>query len=326
MGLIVLVRVGVIGTDNFHAYSFSAFMNGWDEREPIPARVPDGRLALSMYSWGALLRGLEDDASADVPVSGARVTALWSADEREGELLGRACGIERVCAKPEEACEDVDAVMVLSESPETHLPYARFALERGLPTYVDKPLAPDLETGREIFTLADRYGGRCFTGSAVRWSRQLLTVRDYVAARWGDIRAVHVSCPSRLELYGIHAVEMINLFLGSDVESVHTVAGKDREVVLLSYRDGRSAVFENLSFLRYPHLAVTLYGDTWEHRVTLDDGQECLLALVRKFVEFAQGGDLPVHPNESLKLIEIVTAAKQSHQTGHKTTLTATTF
>lgn len=313
-----LVRIGMIGTDNLHAYAFASFINGWAEQEPIPVRLPSGVQVPGMYSWATLLRRMAAGLSAERPVSGARVTSIWSADRREAELIARGCGISTVCEEPADACEDVDAVMVLSERPESHLLFARPALERGLPTYVDKPLAESVAVGREIFALADRHRAKCFTGSAVRWSRELRAERDFISSQHGDVRGVHVSCPRDVEFYGIHAVEMINLFLGCEVASVQAMGCADREVVLLSYRNGASALFENLKFMRSPILSVTAYGETWTRRIVPEDGQACMLALVKEFVAFAQGGQAPVGAEESLRLIGIVAAARESLRSGQR--------
>lgn len=314
-------RIGIIGTDNTHAYTYGAFINGWSEQEPIPARLRGGTPVPDMYLWATLLRRLEHEPGAQVPVPGARVTALWSADPADAERVARACGIARVCDRPEQACEGVDAVMVLSERPETHLPYARCALERGLPTYVDKPLADTREAGAEIFALADRHGARCYTGSGIRWSPEFLAARDRARDMPSGIRAVHVQCPLELELYGIHAVEIVNLFLGHAVATVQAVAARDRQVVLLEYRNGASAVFENLNFVRWPTYSATLYGDTWHHRVAIDDPAPAALAFVRGFVEFARGGPAPVAAGESLRLIEIVAAGRRALSVGGRVEL-----
>lgn len=309
-GIMRVVRVGVVGSDNTHAFPLCAFLNGWSEGVPVPVRLPDGRAVPNFSLWGSLLRRLEAGGSAGVPVGGARVSAVWSADRREAELLAGACGIDRVCESPEQACVDVDAVMVLSEDPGTHLGYARPALEQGLPTFIDKPLAESVGVGREICRLAERHGARWFTGSALRWSPELDTVRGEVG-RLGGVRAVHIQIPGEVELYGIHAVEVANLFLGCDVVSVRAMSGPGRQVVLLEYRDGRSAVFENLSFLRWPVYTVGLYGDTWHRGVELEPPSS-LLALVQKFVDFARGAPTPVAPEESIRLLEIATTATQA--------------
>ncbi|WP_162606242.1 Gfo/Idh/MocA family protein [Jiangella asiatica] len=310
------LRIGIIGTDNTHAYPFTAFLNGWALDAPIPAVLPDGTPVADMYLWGTYLRQQTEAGATDVPISGARVTSLWSADPREAALLGRACGIENLCETAESVCAAVDAVMVLSERPETHAAYAAMALERGLPTFVDKPLADSLDAGREIFELAERHGVPCYTGSALRWAPDLIAAREYVRTRLGAVRAVHVPCPLELELYGIHAVEMVNLFMGCDVATVRAIGGTERQVVLLEYADGRTAVFEHLGFVTWPAYSACVYGDRWEHRVVLDGVGPAMAATVRAFVEVARGATVPVCPPESLRLNEIVFAARESLRSG----------
>lgn len=306
------VRVGIIGTDNSHAYTYAAFINGWDDAEPVPTRLSNGASAADMYLWAMLLRRLEQDPDGGVPIEGARVTSIWSSDRRDAERIGRACGIAEICDDVESVCDGVDAVMVLSERPETHLRYAASALERGLSTYVDKPLAESPDAGREIFALAERYGARCFTGSSLRWAPEFLSIRESLCSRAGGIRAISVHCPLGLELYGIHAVEIVNLFMGSDVRYVEAVGTGDRQVVLLEYFDGASAVLENLNFVRWPRYSATVYGDSWRHHVTVDDPAPAALAFVRRFIEFVKGGPVPVPASESLRMIDIVTAAQKS--------------
>lgn len=309
------LRIGIIGTDNTHAYPFTAFLNGWAADEPIPVALPNGTPVADMYLWATYLRQ-QVESGADLPVPGARVTSLWSADLREAELIGRACGVPNLCETPESVCADVDAVMVLSERPETHLPYASFALERGLPTFVDKPLAESADAGRKIFELAERHGAACYTGSGLRWTPELLAAREHVRAHLGEVRAVHVPCPLELELYGIHAVEMVNLFMGHDVARVRAIGGQGRQVVLLEYADGRTAVFDHLDFVTWPSYSALLFGQRWEHRVVLDGVGPSLASVVRTFVDVARGAPAPVTAAESLRLNEIVAAAREALRSG----------
>ncbi|TDD93969.1 Gfo/Idh/MocA family protein, partial [Jiangella asiatica] len=275
-------------------------------------RLPSGAAVPDMYLWASLLRRLENQPGSGVPVRGARVVSIWSEDHTDAQRVARACQIDSICATPEEVCDGVDAVMILSERPETHLPYARAALERGLRTYVDKPLADTPDAAREIFTLAERHGAPCYTGSAVRWSPEFLAAREHIRTKPNRAKALHVQCPLGLDLYGIHAIELANLFLGHDVDTIHTTTGPDRQIVLLTYTNGATALLDHLNFLRWPTYAATIHADTWHHHVTLDDPAPTLLAFTRTFADFANGAPPPVNPQESLHLINILTTTQRS--------------
>lgn len=301
------LRIGVVGTDNTHAFPFTAFLNGWAGDVAVPTHLPNGRPVPGFALWAKLLQMLERDADAATPIPHARVTAIWSADPAEATLLSRACDIARVCNSPAEATEDVDAVLVLSEDPQQHVAHARPALERGLPTFVDKPVAHSVATATALFELAEKYAAPCFTASALRWAPELLAVRD----RHDQVVAVDMAVPGTVELYGIHAVEVISLFLGNDVATVSAVDGGHRQAVMFGYRDGRTGLLQQLSFLAAPIYATTVYGDAWSRRIELDPPQSHL-ALVRRFVEFARTGQPPIEASESIHLLRLAIAAREA--------------
>ncbi|GAA5117429.1 hypothetical protein [Haloechinothrix salitolerans] len=120
-----------------------------------------------------------------------------------------------------------------------------------------------------------------------------------------------MAVPADVELYGIHAVEVANLFLGRDIVAVRGMSAPGRQVVLLEYRDGRSAVLEHVTFLRYPVYVVVIYSNTWYHQISLEP-PNTLLALARQIVDFFRGGPIPVTPNEAIDLIHITETAKET--------------
>lgn len=300
------LRVGVIGTDNSHAYTYCAFLNGWAEDVAIPYRLSSGVSAPDMYLWAMTLRTLEDRQPQRVPVPGARASKIWSESRRDAERLARACSIDHVCDDPGDATRDVDAVMVLSESSESHLELARPALEAGLATYIDKPMAPSATAAAAIFDLASGCGAPCFSASALRFDPRLQPSSV-------GVHSIYVSCPLGFRLYGIHALELVDAFLGHEVSGLAAIRAADRDVVLLEYPDGRNALLDNLHRVRDPRYRVTAHDGTGtEHTWSVDDVGSALLGLVEEFVRFANTGDAPVKPSRTLALIALQEQAAQA--------------
>ena len=92
-----------------------------------------------------------------------RTTAKWCED----------FGVT-MCATIEELCEKSDAIFVLAPSnPESHLELASAVLPFGKPTFIDKTFAPDLETAKKIFAIAEKFNTPFFSSSALRYAAEL---------------------------------------------------------------------------------------------------------------------------------------------------------
>jgi hypothetical protein len=147
------------------------------------------------YVWA------EQDVS---PVDG-RTTDEWC----------EAFGCER-CATIAELCEKSDYIMILAPSnPEKHLAYAEEALKCGKNTYIDKTFAPDYPTAQKIFDIAEKYGTKFFSSSALRYGTEL-------DAYMGATDIITTGSGKSVEEYIIHQIEMV----------VKTVAAKPKAVFM----------------------------------------------------------------------------------------------
>lgn len=111
-------------------------------------------------------------------------------------------GVER-CASIAELCQKSDCIVILAPSnPEKHLAYASEALKYGKDTYIDKTFAPDHATAKKIFDIAQKYGTRFFSSSALRYATEL-------DALVGVSGATTTGGGSSIEEYIIHQAEML---------------------------------------------------------------------------------------------------------------------
>lgn len=127
-------------------------------------------------------------------------------------------GAER-CFSISELCEKADYILILAPSnPETHLGYAREALKYGKNTYIDKTFAPDLATAKEIYAIAEQYGTKIFSSSALRYATEL---ENYV----NDKELAITGGGGNLPEYIIHQSEMLIKL----VKENHTAISATRE-------------------------------------------------------------------------------------------------
>ncbi len=140
----------------------------------------------------------------------------------------------------QELCEKSDFIVVLAPSnPETHLRLCKQAFEygKGKRMYIDKTFAPDLETAKKIFALAEKHDVKFFSTSALRYCpdyKELRGVKSISTAYGG----------SNLEEYIIHQIESVVKVMGVHAEKLK--AEKDGATVRyeVAFEDGRRAFMQ----------------------------------------------------------------------------------
>lgn len=271
------IRVGLVGVNTSHAGAFARILND-DEA------VPGARLA---WVWGGRLR----------------------ADQPDARTLAERHHIGVVVSEPTQLLAETDLVLVVDDSGQgaTHVPLARPFVKAGVPTFVDKPMSTDLAEAATLFRLAEETGTPVTSSSALRFAKEIEADRERIAAL-GPLSSVVSVGPGEWYYYGVHAVEQLFAAIGPGVEWVRRMTWPDRDVAVLSYRDGGpTAVVETLRDAKYCfHL--TLYGREGLHAVRVEDSTAFYTRQVAAAVAMARTGRPPVAPEETLELLAVLRA------------------
>jgi len=164
----------------------------------------------------------------------------------------------------------VDYYMILAPSnPDVHLDLCSRVFPCRKCTYVDKTFAPDLETARAIFDLADQFQVAVQTSSALRYTDAQPAVRRAGSrmrhlAVWGG--------GSSLEEYAIHPVEMVVSCLGTDATGVAMFGTVDYPLIILQFHNGQTATIHMNASLHVPYQAAISTDKTTDF-ITVDDSR-----------------------------------------------------
>ena len=250
-----------------------------------------------------------------------RVTQMWTdgnhkmpADEVEKwRLQAEAEGV--VMTDSLDAVLDAaDGVMVLAVDGNRHLELARKALERGLPTYIDKPLTCDLADARKILDLATRHNAPCYSASSLRFANE---VKRLDRLGLGQLHTIDAYGPGELNdamkglfFYGIHTIEMVDAMWGGGVKKVRADSTPDRDIVQLQYQDGRYAHLRMERKGAYD-FGATVHGQDAIH-VFKVDFSEVYNRLVEGMTGFFEGGPAPAKLDSLVETIAVIEAAHHS--------------
>lgn len=218
----------------------------------------------------------------------------------DGKTTDEWCKINNVekCETIEELCEKSDYILILAPSnPETHLRYVEKAFRYGKNTYVDKTFAPNYETAKKIFDLAEKNGTKFFSTSALRYASELT---EYA----GNVETVTVmGSGASVNEYVIHQTEMLVKLMGIGAKRLKSINSNDQHVITVEYNDGRIA---NVLF-------VSNYGTPTAFIPYLKGGQSKYVPIESSFfqtlltdiLKFYQSGNLPFNINETLEVMKI---------------------
>jgi predicted dehydrogenase len=171
---------------------------------------------------------------------GAIVAGCFALDEADGRKWAKKNDVPYFDSV-QTLHEQVDAFMILAPSnPELHLKLAEMVFPFGQPTYVDKTFAPDLDTARQIFELADKHRTAIQTTSALRYTN----VQEYVhdSKTGAVLHMVAWGGGSSFGEYAIHPIELIISCMGADAETVLRRGDAEFSQLLINFSDGRTAV------------------------------------------------------------------------------------
>ena len=206
------------------------------------------------------------------------------------------------CHTAEELCEKSDVIIILAPSnPEKHLELAKKAFPSGKPVYVDKSFADTVENANEIFALAEKYGVKFFSSSALRYATELDEVGACTAiATMGGSGTV--------EEYIIHQAEMVVKKLGRGAKEIKAQKLSDYQYTFtVRYDDERRA---GMHFIQ-GGVPFAVFMNPAENPATIYKviQSNTFGGLIKDILTFFETGDLSFDTAEILEVNRITVAA-----------------
>lgn len=295
------MRIGVIGFSpgNGHPFSFSAIVNGFDTE------------SFEKAGWPVILDYLKARGPDDFGFDGVQVTHAWTPDAAITALLCAACRIPHAVAAPAEMMGQVDAVMILRDDPETHLPLAMPFLEAGIPVFVDKPLTLDRAELAAFRPYLE--SGLLMSCAGLRFAGELDPVRSDLAS-FGEIRLIRGTVLNDWSKYGIHMLDAaLGIVPGRPVSVRRLPTSHDSLVVELD--QGTLLAIDALGAC--PKLfSFGLYGSEKVATFDLYDNFTAFRRVLAAFIGQVGTGTPGIAPSDTLLSINTIIAGLEAQPGG----------
>lgn len=200
------------------------------------------------------------------------------------------------CETIDELCEKCDYVLVLAPTnPEKHLGYAKEVLKYKKNTYIDKTFAPDYATAKEIFDIAEKYGTKFFSTSALRYATEL---DDLVESK--NVVAYHGNGTS-LEEYVIHQIEMVVKTMALEPEAVRVEKHGPQYFCKVKFPQDKNAVIAWVPGMPFSIGAQKADGKSCYRSIKSDFFRILLADIIR----FYETGEVSFDTKQTLSAIKI---------------------
>jgi predicted dehydrogenase len=296
-------RLGAIGLETTHGYIFPAMMNGYD---PEALQRNSMELVWSIFDTGGA-----------PSVDGARVVKCFDPDPDLAARVAEACLIDTVCTDIADVYEDVDGIIVISGESSVHRAQATPALERGLPTFVDKPFTATVEDAKALIELSERHNAPLYCSSSLRFADQTIALRERLPETVGESLAAHVIGTGEYSIYAIHSLEFLLSIWGGGIAQLESVGEAPFDTIILTWPDGRRAVWQVCEPMHWL-FHISVYGTKGYDQATvaLSDRYHTFYKNAAEISAFMQSGVSPVSPYVTLEITRILELAAQQRGAG----------
>jgi predicted dehydrogenase len=184
------IRIGIIGAENSHTAGFGKLFN-------IDKKFP-----------------------------GVELKYVWGETEEFAKSAMEKGNIPNQVKDPLEMMEKIDALIVDHRHPKFHLEAAKPFVEKGIPTFIDKPFCYRAAEGKEFLQMAKRVGTPVTSYSSIAQTAATFDMIEQIKTM-GKITQVILTGTVDLDseyggifFYGVHMVEPLMYMFGDDVNEV----------------------------------------------------------------------------------------------------------
>ncbi len=231
----VKIKLGIIGISegNGHPYSWSSIINGYSPEN------------LAKCGFSTIYDYMIANQHPTACLSGGEVTSILTHNRKVSEKIAACANIPFIVDDTLRLIEQVDAVLLARDDAENHIFFAKNVLRKGLPIFIDKPIATTLDNLENIYRLA--YDERMiYSCSALRFSDEILLSTDE-QKKVGEIKQINCITPKSWDKYAIHLIDPLFHIMKCNTytEAVLVYGKKSHRKLKVKWENGITSIIES---------------------------------------------------------------------------------
>lgn len=254
-------------------------------------------------------------------VPGFSVVCVWGETDEYAARAAEDGGIPRIVKSPLEMLGEVDAVIVDHRHPVYHLEAVWPFVDRGIPTFVDKPFCYRSEEGRRFLAMANANGTPVTSFGVVPHQASVGAFKEQMGTL-GALQSGFTYGPCDIEsewggvfFYGVHQVELVLDVFGYDACGAAITRNGDNATGQILYPSGlivtMALVKEGLH-----NFGLGAVGAEASHMAPVVYDEDAYLSGIRTFTTMFETGVRPLTDEQLLKPVLVLEALERSLESG----------
>jgi predicted dehydrogenase len=251
------IRVGLIRCD-LHGMYYAALMS---RHNPIALR--DDKISRGHAAYYYFYTNYDNPTMMTVPhVSGFKIAKVWDENPQRAQAINEIWYDKpKICRTFEEVSDDVDLVFIgdCNGDGSDHMKLATPGIKKGIPTFIDKPLAYDVRDAKKIVSMALKNNTLIMSRSMLAEVPQTLYFKDRLKEIGQPEFGIIKGGGSHMAGH-IHAISFALSVFGGNVEFVECMGTKELAYIHLNYggqeRRPEDGVVINCASGGSPHCAM----------------------------------------------------------------------
>ena len=209
--------------------------------------------------------------------------------------------------------DQVDGLLLARDDSENHMRYAESFLRKGIPVYIDKPIATTKSQAEKIYKL-EKYPGQIFTCSALRYADEF-NLDNATRKDIGKIRRIEAISIKDWDKYAVHVIEpCLNIAepIGKPIRKILDIKGGKTRLELIYSNIEIS--FETTG-TKEGKIAITIIGTDKTITREFKDPFKSFKISLERFVSGIRKNKQVISRDEVIRVVEIIELGKQQNET-----------
>lgn len=220
---------------------------------------------------------------------------------------------------------EIDGVIITSIDTRDYYNYAKMFFKAHIPVFINRPLAPDIQTAEKILELAKKEKTPVMSASSLYFAKPVIKAREQIKALGGIRTFSCIVSGTIFEWYMPHAISMFYSILGGDIEYIHSFNPENESnrkiseiICYIQYSSkkgnnyGGTAKF--ISDLKYKLYHLELFGNKRSLKIDGISDKDCVyFPLLFEIEKMFRLGKEPIKHADLLNMVKIYYAIRKSY-------------